>query len=62
MNVSVHGFDDPLKPAIQKAKGWESFSTWGEAISARINKQSGCFSTSNPYGSSDLPCVTGGGK
>lgn len=62
MNASVRGFDDPLTPAIQKARGWESFSTWGEAISARKNKQSGGFSTSNPYGSSDLPRVTGGGK
>ncbi|SCW99140.1 MULTISPECIES: filamentous hemagglutinin N-terminal domain-containing protein [unclassified Pseudomonas] len=62
VNASVRGFDDPLTPVIQKARGWESFSTWGEAISSRINKQSGGFSSSNPYGSSDLPRVTGGGR
>ena len=62
VKATVRGFDDPLTPAIQEARGWQSFSTWGEAITARINKQSGGFSNSNPYGSSGLPRVTGGGN
>lgn len=62
VKATVRGFDDPLTPAIQEARGWQSFRTWGEAIVARINKQSGEFSTSTPYGSSDLPRVTGGDK
>ncbi len=36
--------------------------TWGEAITGRINKQSGGFGDKNPYGSYDVPRVTGKGK
>jgi len=62
VKASVRGFDDPLTPAIQEARGWQSFNTWGEAITGRINKQSGGFSTSNPYGSTEPPRISGGGK
>lgn len=36
--------------------------TWGEAITGRINKQSGGFGTQNPYGSNESPRITGRGK
>ncbi|WP_236883897.1 hemagglutinin repeat-containing protein [Dickeya fangzhongdai] len=36
--------------------------TWGEAITGRINKQSGGFGDKNPYGSYDAPRITGRGK
>ncbi|WP_275671814.1 DUF637 domain-containing protein, partial [Pseudomonas mandelii] len=62
VNASVRGFDDPLTPAIQEARGWQSFDTWGEAITGRINKQSGGFSAANPYGSTEPPRISGGGK
>jgi len=32
--------------------------TWGEKITGRINKQSGGFSTNNPYGSNEPPRIT----
>lgn len=62
VKASVRGFDDPLTPAIQEASGWQSFNTWGEAITGRINKQSGGFSTSNPHGSTEPPRISEGGK
>lgn len=62
VKASVRGFDDPLTPAIQEARGWQNFNTWGEAITGRINKQSGGFSTSNPYGSTEPPRISGGAK
>ncbi|NWC93833.1 MULTISPECIES: hypothetical protein [unclassified Pseudomonas] len=62
VNASVRGFDDPLTPAIQEARGWQNFDTWGEAITGRINKQSGGFSASNPYGLTEPPRISGGGK
>ncbi|MDU9393754.1 DUF637 domain-containing protein [Pseudomonas sp. zfem002] len=62
VNASVRGFDEPLTPAIQEARGWQNFDTWGEAITGRINKQSGGFSTSNPYGSTEPPRISGGRK
>ena len=43
VKASVRGYDDPLSPAIQEARAWQSFNTWGEAITSRINKQSGGF-------------------
>lgn len=36
--------------------------TWGEAITGRINKQSGGFGTQNPYSSNEPPRITGRGK
>ncbi|WP_387691842.1 hypothetical protein [Photorhabdus sp. RM71S] len=36
--------------------------TWGEAITGRINKQTGGFSKSNPDGSDELPRITGKSK
>ncbi|WP_124431037.1 hypothetical protein [Pseudomonas orientalis] len=62
VKARVRGFDDPLTPAIQEARGWQNFNTWGEAIIGRINKQSGGFSTSNPHGSTEPPRISGGGK
>ncbi|WP_323744584.1 DUF637 domain-containing protein [Pseudomonas sp. UFMG81] len=62
VKANVRGFDDPLTPAIQEARGWQSFNTWGEAITGRINKQSGGFSTTSPHGSTESPRISGGGK
>lgn len=58
-------YDDVLRaalPAIQEARGWQSFSTWGEAITGRINKQSGGFATNNPHGSDEPPRISGAPK
>jgi len=62
VKANVRGYDDPLTPAIQEARGWQSFSTWGEAITGRINKQSGGFATNNPHGSDEPPRISGAPK
>ncbi|MDO7930378.1 DUF637 domain-containing protein [Pseudomonas sp. KFB-139] len=62
VKARVRDFDEPLTPAIQEARGWQRFSTWGEAITGRISKQSGGFSNSNPYGSIEPPRILGSGK
>jgi len=59
VKATERGFDDPLTPAVQEARGWQQYSTWGEAIMGRINKQSGGFAGGNPYGSSEAPRITG---
>ena len=52
-------FGEALTPEIQNARGWGNYSTWGEAITARINNQSKSFSTANPYGSFQSPRIKG---
>ena len=60
VEASVRRYDESLTPAIKEARGWQNFNTWGDAITGRINKQSGGFSASNPYGSTELPRISGG--
>lgn len=55
-----HAFDEPLTLAIQQARGWEKYTTWGEAITGRINAQRPkSFSSENPYGSPTSPKIIG---
>lgn len=56
---TLRGYGEVLTPAMQNARGWSSYSTWGEAITARINNQSKGFSTANPYGSLQSPRIKG---
>lgn len=62
VKANIRKFDEPLAEEIKQARGWEAYSTWGEAITGRINNQSGIFSNKNPYGSYDAPRLTGGKK
>ncbi len=59
VRATVRSFDEALTPEIQNARGWGNYSTWGEAITARINNQSTNFSTANPYGSLQSPRIKG---
>ena len=44
VKANVRSFDELLTPEMKQARGWQDYDTWGEAIAARINKQSGgCF-------------------
>jgi LysM repeat protein len=56
---TLRGYGEVLTPAMQNARGWSSYSTWGEAITARISNQSKGFSTANPYGSLQSPRIKG---
>ncbi|WP_275415315.1 VENN motif pre-toxin domain-containing protein, partial [Snodgrassella gandavensis] len=63
IKANVRNFDDKLLPAevnrfSDPRKGFVP-TTWGEAITGRINKQSGGFSKNNPYGSSTPPRISG---
>jgi hypothetical protein len=59
VRATVRSFDEPLTPEIQKARGWNNYSTWGEAITGRINNQSKSFGAGNPYGSFQSPRIKG---
>ena len=59
VQATVRSFDEALTPEIQNARGWGKSSTWGEAITARINNQSNGFSITNPYGTLQGPRVKG---
>lgn len=59
LGAIIRGFDDPLTIDIQEARGWQNYDTWGEAILGRIKKQSGEFQENNPYGTINLPKITG---
>lgn len=59
VRATVRSFDEVLTPEMQNARGWGNYSTWGEAITARINNQSKSFSTANPYGSVQSPRIKG---
>ncbi|WP_218840306.1 hypothetical protein [Variovorax sp. YR752] len=39
----VRNFDEPPTRQMQEARGWENYGTWGDAISERIQSQSGGF-------------------
>ena len=63
VEANVRSFDEKLTAAesarfSDPRKGFEP-KTWGEAITGRIDKQSGSFSKNNPYGSNEPPRVTG---
>lgn len=55
----VRNFDEPLTRGMQEARGWENYSTWGDAISGRIQSQSGGFGSTYPYGSPEVPNIKG---
>lgn len=59
VKATIREYDEPLTPAIRDARGWQNYSTWGEAISARIKQQGSTFSTANPYGATQSPRVNG---
>jgi YD repeat-containing protein len=59
VQATVRNFDGALTSDIQNARGWGSYNTWGEAITARINNQSKNFGTLNLYGSPQLPRIKG---
>jgi len=59
VKATVRGYDEPLTPAVQEARGWQNYSTWGEVINARIKQQGSTFSADNPCGSYQLPRITG---
>ncbi|MBQ0528513.1 VENN motif pre-toxin domain-containing protein [Providencia rettgeri] len=63
VEANLRSFDEKLTAAesarfSDPRKGFEP-KTWGEAITGRIDKQSGGFSKNNPYGSNEPPRVTG---
>ncbi|WP_277423990.1 VENN motif pre-toxin domain-containing protein [Pectobacterium atrosepticum] len=62
VEANVRNFSDPLSKDMIDSGRFGSATTWGEAITGRINNQSGGFSKNNPYGSSDSPRITGKGK
>jgi hypothetical protein len=59
VRARVRSFDEPLAPEMQNARRWGKYSTWGDAISARINNQSKSFSTANSSGSWQPPRIKG---
>ncbi|MGC1019606.1 hemagglutinin repeat-containing protein [Pantoea agglomerans] len=66
VEANVRSYDEKLTPLeierfSDRKRGFVP-QTWGEAISGRINKQSGGFSNNNPYGSNESPRITGKGK
>jgi filamentous hemagglutinin len=62
VEANVRNFSDPLPKDMIDSGRFGSATTWGEAITGRINNQSGGFGKNNPYGSSDAPRITGKGK
>jgi hypothetical protein len=63
IKANIRNFYDKLSPAevnrfSDPKKGFVPV-TWGDAITGRINKQSGGFSKNNPYGSSTPPRISG---
>lgn len=59
VRANTRAFDEPLTPEIKKARNWQDYDTWGEAITGRINRQSGGFANDNPLGSIGDPKLTG---
>lgn len=59
VKATIHNFNEKLTPEIQKARGWEQYNTWGEAIQGRINNQSGGFGKQKPNGSIKSPKIEG---
>ena len=61
VQANVHTFDAPLTADEigRFTKGSQVPATWGDAVTIRINSQSGGFGVKNPYGADTLPRVTG---
>ncbi|SDY98829.1 hypothetical protein SAMN04515617_1446, partial [Collimonas sp. OK242] len=59
VQANVHSFDEPLPADMVDQRRFGDAKTWGEALTGRINKQSGGFGTSNPNGSPTTPRITG---
>ncbi|KAI3490375.1 hypothetical protein L1887_45200 [Cichorium endivia] len=63
VKATVRNYNDKLTAAemlrFSDPKRGLSPTTWGEAITGRINKQSGSFSKDNPYGANESPRITG---
>jgi len=55
VKANVHSFDEPLPENMVEQRRFEIAQTWGEAITGRINKQTGSFGEINPDGSLELP-------
>ncbi len=63
VQANVRTYEEKLTPSeierfSDRKRGFVP-QTWGEAITGRINKQSGGFGTKNPYGSNKPPRITG---
>jgi len=59
VKANVRNFNDPLPKDMIASGRFGNATTWGEAITGRINNQSGGFSKNNPYGSDNNPRITG---
>ncbi len=63
VQANVRNYNDKLTAAemlrFSDPKRGLAPTTWGEAITGRINKQSGNFSKDNPYGANESPRITG---
>ena len=59
VRATLQSFDEALTSETQNARGWSNYSTWGEAITGRINNQSRNFGAANPYGASQPPRIKG---
>lgn len=58
VKANVHSFDELLPVDMVDQRRFGNAQTWGEAITGRINKQTGGFGENNPNGSSALPRLT----
>ncbi|WP_338110803.1 DUF6862 domain-containing protein [Rosenbergiella australiborealis] len=59
VEANVRNFNDPLPKDMVDSGRFGSATTWGEAITERINNQSGSFSKNNPYGTTNSPRMMG---
>lgn len=61
VQANIRDFDSSLTASEvgRFTKGSQIPSTWGDAVTIRINSQTGSFVKNNPYGADVLPRVTG---
>ena len=59
VQAQIRNFDEQLSRQMQIDRNWQSYDTWGEALTARIQAQGNKFSNANPYGATQSPRVTG---
>ncbi len=61
VQANVRAFDSRLtaNEIGRFTKGSQIPSTWGDAVTTRINSQTGGFGVKYPYGAGSLPRVTG---
>lgn len=59
VQANLRDFDEALPKDMVDSGRFGLAKTWGEAITGRINNQSGGFSNNNPNGSAEFPRVTG---